>query len=384
MNQAIISKIWWILGIIVVLGSLFLLANASNWTTGLVGATTKPNLQPLQIGFTGPLSGELSTWGDKERKGIDLAIEEWNARGGIDDQKVAVVYQDSQCQGKMAAQNLEFLVSQGIQAVIGDTCSSATLAAAPIAERNKIVLITPISGADSISQSGDYIFRNFIPNAYYGKVIAERITLSPTIQRIAVLYINNDTGVSWKNAFEHFFGKQISGAFAYNPDEKDFRVLLTRANEQKPDLIIIAGYYPDGALILKQVRELGIETPFWGGGDAFDDPVFVEASGTAAEGFVFPTVPEGTDPTFQQFEQRFEFKYGEKPSLFASYAYDTVQVVLLAMQNCGAKADQIKQCLYKTDYQGITNRIRFDDKGDLIQGSTIFKQIKNGKAVLAK
>lgn len=343
----------------------------------LAGCAQPQGEETITIGFSGPLSGELASWGEKERKGIEMAIEEINVLDGIQGKKVAVVFEDSQCNPNSAATNVQKLVAEGVQAIIGDTCSSATLAAAPIAENNKVVLITPISGADSISQAGDYIFRNFIPNSYYGIAAAQKINSMQNAEKIAVLYINNDSGVSWKNNFIANASKQIVFVEGYAAEETDFRTLLLKVKEASPGLVILAGYYPDGARILKQAKEAGIQSQFFGGGDAFDDPAFIEAAGDAAEGFVFLSVPTGTGSSFKEFQAKYKQKYNEEPSLFSTYAYDSAKAVLNAMHDCGLSSEEIKNCLYQTDFQGVTNRIRFDKNGDLIGGTTILKQVKN-------
>lgn len=338
--------------------------------------------ETVKIGFTGPLSGDLAAWGENEQKGIELAVEEANSAGGISGKKIEVIFEDSQCQPKLAATNLEKLALLGeIHVVIGDTCSSATLAAAPIAESNKIVLITPISGADSISQAGDYIFRNFIPNSYYGVKAAEKVSAMGQT-KVAVMYINNDTGVSWKDTFAESFGGEITNIEAYRPDEKDFRTILLKIKENNPEIVLLAGYYQDGAQILKQAKELGLTQQFFGAGDTFDDPVFIEAAGDAAEGFIFQSVPSGSGENFVEFRQAFESRFGKEPSLFTTYAYDTAKIVIEAMKNCGTSSEEIKECLYKTDYQGVTNHIIFDKNGDLVGGETIIKQVKNKEFVL--
>jgi branched-chain amino acid transport system substrate-binding protein len=372
------SSIKILIGLVVLLVIVELILISVKFTGKTIGGEL--NKEVIKIGFTGPLTGEVSAFGEGERQGIDLAIQELNKEGGLDGRKVEIIYEDSQCQPNLAASNVQKLISTGIEVIIGDTCSSATLAAAPIAEKNKVVLITPISGADSISNSGDYIFRNFIPNSYYSKAGAEKISRMG-IEKVAVMYINNDAGLSWKNTFIESFNGKITNIESYAPQEKDFKTSLLKIKESNPELVFLAGYYSDGALVLKQAKELGLNQQFFGAGDAFDDPAFIEAAGESAEGFMYLSVPAGFGGKFTEFKQKFEKKYKEEPSLFATYAYDTTIIVLEAIKKCGLDSEEIKNCLYKTDYYGITNHITFDKNGDLVGGETIIKVIKNGKAI---
>lgn len=369
--------------VLIGIGLLIVVAWLSLFSFNLTGKVVDmgTSKEDVRIGFTGPLTGEVSAFGEKERQGIDLAVEEINSNGGINGRKVKIIYEDSQCQPRLATLNIQKFVSTGIKVIIGDTCSSATLAAAPIAEENKVVLISPISGADSISQAGDYIFRNFIPNSYYSEAGAKKLS-EMNVKKVAIMYINNDAGISWKDTFVKNFGGEITNVESYGSQEKDFKTILLKIKENDPELVFLAGYYSDGALILKQAKELGLSQQFFGAGDAFDDPAFIEAAGDASEEFMYLSVPTGYGDKFTLFERKFKSKYGKEPSLFATYGYDTTNVVIEAMKGCGFDSEAIKNCLYKTDYDGITNHITFDSNGDLVGGNTIIKQIKNGEVLI--
>ncbi|MFH0714214.1 MAG: ABC transporter substrate-binding protein [Candidatus Diapherotrites archaeon] len=130
-----------------------------------------------------------------------------------------------------------------------------------------------------------------------------------------------------------------------------------------------------------QAKEAGLNATFWGGGDPFDDPAFIEAAKGSAEGFVFPSVTVGDRPFYSQFENEFQSTYGKAPSIFSAYAYDTAQVVLYSLRSCGASSERIRDCLYSIDFNGVTNRIRFDANGDLVGGRVVFKKIENGQIV---
>ncbi len=268
-NGGLIMKKTTYLAIAMCLLILILTSGCNRTPTG--AATSQ---EPIKIGFIGPLTGELASWGNNEKQGVELAVKEINDAGGINGRKLSIIYEDGQCNPKSAVTAAQKLITvDHVKAIIGETCSSATLAVAPLAEQNKVILISPTSGADSISQAGDFIFRIFIPNNFYAVEGARIIEKELGSKSVAVLYIQNDAGVSTKDRFIQLFkGGKIMLIQGYAPDTTDFKTILLKVKEAEPDLVYLAGYYPDGGLILKQAKELGIKTQFFGCGDSYDSP----------------------------------------------------------------------------------------------------------------
>jgi branched-chain amino acid transport system substrate-binding protein len=161
----------------------------------------------IKIGAILPLTGEAAEYGEDAKLGIDLAVEEINAAGGINGKMIQVVYEDSQAtpsQGVAAIQKL--ITVDKVPVIIGAMASSVTLAIAPIAEENKVVLLSPASTAPQITEAGDYIFRNEVSDAYGGKAQAELTWDELGIKNVAILCINNDYGVGTADTFKKNFG----------------------------------------------------------------------------------------------------------------------------------------------------------------------------------
>jgi len=335
--------------------------------------------EPVRIGFIGPLSGELASWGVNEKEGVELAVKSINDAGGINGRLIEVIYEDGKCDPKTAATAAQKLINiDKVKFIIGETCSSATLAVAPIAEQNKIILISPTSGADSISQAGDFIFRVFIPNKAYGKAGAKIIEDKFGSKAVAVLYIQNDAGVSVKDDFINNYNGKIVLSEGYAPDTKDFKTLLLKVKEANPELVYLAGYYPDGGLILKQAKELDIKAQFFGCSDAYDSPELLQIAGDSAEGFMFITAGAKSGPGFKDFESKFKAKYGKEPPLFSDFAYDIANMLAQAIKSKGYDAEKVKDYLYQLkNYQGASNIINFDKNGDLVSSDMVMKIVQN-------
>jgi branched-chain amino acid transport system substrate-binding protein len=325
--------------------------------------------EPIKIGFIGPLTGNLAYYGEQQVNALELVRREG----------VNIRYEDGECASDAALKAAQRLHLQGIRLIIGPTCSGATLAVAPFANQEEILIITPVAGSDDISNAGPYIFRNFIPNSQYARVAASYLE-QEGIDDVGLLYIQNEFGMSMAKAFMESYGGEIKKS-AYHEENKDFRSMLLTLKET--DAILLAGYHPDGALILEEAKELGIETPFFGLGDPYDNEEFLSLSKGSGEGFRFFSVPEkGQGEAYQGFAQRYEKTYGEEPPIYAAYAYDSLLLLLDAIDNCGDKDVRcIKGYLHGVTYRGASNMIRFDRQGDLETGKIALKTIRNGEIV---
>ena len=254
------------------------------------------------------------------------------------------------------------------------------MAAAPIAEKDKVVLLSPIATSSKISTAGDYVFRIYPDNAQEGdKLVAMAKKIGKT--EAAIIYANNDFGSDMADMLAKkasLAGIDILDSESYSFDATDFRTQLAKIAEKKPSAIFLAGYPNDMALILKQAGEMGIKAQFFAP-DTFDDPTILATAGKAAEGVIY-IVP--SDQTPESFKSAFKAKYGKDPDILSKMDYDAVNLLALAIQRGGNDGTAIKNELYKIhDYPGVTGPITIDSNGDAINRVLAFKTIENGKAI---
>jgi branched-chain amino acid transport system substrate-binding protein len=161
--------------------------------------------------------------------------------------------------------------------------------------------------------------------------------------------------------------------------DKDFRGVLTTVASKKPDVYFFGGIYPEGGLMVKQAKEVGLKAPMVSG-DGVIDPVFVQIAGEAAEGTYLTFSPDTTKlPTAQEVLKRYRGRYGE-PGPYSFYAYDAAQVLLRAIQSAGtADGSNISRAIHLSLYDGITGRLQFDSKGDLLTTQYVVWITKNGR-----
>ncbi len=345
------------------------------------GCVQQPEDETIKIGALLPLTGEVMIWGENTKNGMELALEEIN-KEGINGKEIEIIYEDSQCSPSKTSTSIQKLISvDRVNVVIGEICSSATLAAAPIAESNQVVLISPGSAADSISEAGDFIFRNYPKNMQITESVIEVLD-NLGRNRIAIMYVNNDYGISLKENAEKIFAGEIAIAEAHDQKATDFRTTLAKVKEQNVDAVFLATYYTDGALILKQAKELNLDVLFVGP-DVFDDPEVVKIAGNAADGIIFSTVKPGAGPAFTEFSSKYKNKYNKEPGFLADFGFDALNVIAEAMRQGNFEGEEIKNFLYDLkDYPGASNTITFDSKGDVANSALVIKTIKNGEIVL--
>lgn len=337
--------------------------------------------QSIKIGAVLPLTGEgTPDQGQASQKGIMLAEKQLNAVGGINGKKIQVIFEDSQCNPNKAVTAMQKLVQvDRVVAVIGDICDSVTASIIPIAEDNKVVLITPGSTSPKISDAGDYIFRFWFSENDLGALTASRIH-DFGYKKIGIFYINNEWGYAQRDAvsskFESF-GGQIVAKNAVNPGDSDFRTLLLKAEESKPDAYYI-GVFPDSlVIILRQMKELGINKTVFSHGGLVGSTQVLNLGGQLLEGIIAPFV----DSPSSDFQKAFADKYGQKPGITADSAYDAMNVLGLVMRKFGTTSNQIKDSLYTIkDYKGASGTISVDSKGDTHRPLLVM-QVRNGTLV---
>lgn len=366
------------------LTAVVLLITVSSWLTGC----SKPQGQQsasIQIGCITPLTGDGATYGAATKRGLDLAAEKINASGGINGRQVTIVYEDDQMKPAVGTSAIQKLISvDKVPVIIGAFGSSITLAIAPIAERNHVVLFSASSTADAIKDAGDYIFRNVPPNHAQGKTAAELCLAHLKAKSACVFHMNNDYGVSLTAAFQETFekgGGKILSVESYNPGATDFRAQLTKIRELQPDVIFYPGHYQESGLVLKQARELGVKAVFVGGDGSYS-PELMQIAGSAAEGSYYTLMAMGygvADQEIKDFVSAFKVKYSGEPDVYSAYAYDAFLTIAEAIRNGGTKSDGVKNALYGLNgFKGVTGITQFDANGEVDKPYGIY-EVKNGK-----
>lgn len=344
----------------------------------------------IKIGANLELSGPVASYGEGIKEGIDLALEEINADGGVDGKKLEIVPVDNKSDAAEATNAAIKLTSQDkVVAIIGSATSGNTKAQTQIANDNKTVLITPSGTADdlTIGTDGnviDYVFRTSFIDSFQGKVAAN-FAIESGIKNAAI-YADNASDYakglakSFKETFEAAGGKVVAEE-AYVADDTDFRSTLTNLKSANPEFIFIPGYYEEVGLIVKQARELGIDVPLMGA-DGWDSPTLIELAGAENLNNTFITNHYSSgdpDETIQKFVKAYSEKYdGAQPDAFNALGYDSVYLLVDAMKRAGSTSDseKIKDALAETkDLALITGTISIDELHNPTKSATVLEYV---------
>lgn len=313
----------------------------------------------LRFGATLPLTGDAAIWGKNTQEGVDLAVEEINAQGGVLGQRITIIYEDTRAMPKDGVSAFQKLASvDRVPAIIDDSVSSVTLAMAPLANQSKVVVLATGATAPAISSAGPFIFRIWNSDAYEGEVMADHAYNKMGIRRVAVLYINNDYGTGLRDVFTKTFpqrGGAVTVAESFEQNATDFRTQLTKIKAVNPDGLYLVGYPKEIPVALLQARELGVQCKLLGT-VAMLDPQLVAAAGNAAEGLVFPYPRPATGAHVDHFQKAFKQKYGKDPGITSDVGYDAVKMLVAAVgASGGATGEDIRIGLGKLkDFQGVS------------------------------
>ncbi|MBL8966702.1 MAG: ABC transporter substrate-binding protein [Spirochaetaceae bacterium] len=341
----------------------------------------------IKIGGIGPVTGEAATYGVSTKQGMELAFEEWNAKGGVLGKQVKLVFADDKGDPAEGATVYTKLIQQDkVVAIVGTVMSKVTLAGAPIAQAAKIPMITPTSTNEKVTQTGDFIYRACYIDSFEGNVGAKFAFDDLKAKSAGIIFdVGNDyskgLAENFKNTFEGFGGK-IAANEGHPSGATDFKAQLTKIVQAKPDVLYVPDYYNDVALIAKQARELGYKGPMVGG-DGWDSPELVKIGGAAVENGFFTNHYSAADsrPVVQDFVKKFTAKNGAAPDALATLAYDAVYIMLDAIKRAG-KTDgaAIRDALAATDLGVVSGQVKFDANRNPVKSAVII-EIKGGAQV---
>lgn len=345
------------------------------------GANDKQSAgEVIKIGAVVPLTGKLASYGQKLKNGLDLALSDVNKKSL--DYDIELIYEDTSSDPKKAVSASQKLINVDGVSALFSVSSSDTLAIAPIAETNKVILFTPIASAEGITNAGDYVFRNRESGSFHGIKLADFI--KERFNDVAVLYsAPTDSAITYKDTFIEKFeslGGNISFVEGYG-DESDFRTYITKLNTKDFGAILIAGTAKDIGLMVKQLREMGVEKQVFSVAGA-QSPDLLEIAGDSANGLIY-TVPyfNSNEPAISGYVSSYKEAYNEDSDVLAANSYDALNIINIGLQKCGSDTNCIKNELYKIkDYNGMGGLTTFDENGDVIK-PVMFKTVEDGEFV---
>ena len=348
----------------------------------------------ILVGAVFALTGPLATYGQESINGAKLALEKINAQG-IHGRKIRFISEDNKGDPTESANATRKLIDvDKVHLIFGSVASSNTLAAAPIAQKAKVPLVTPASTNEEVTKTGDYIFRTCFSDNFQGKVMA-KFARKDLGKKKAVIIIDvasdysRGLSAAFKKNFEQLGGSIASGAFAYNQGDRDFRSLLKKVSRARPDMIFLPGYYTEVGIMLQQAQQMGINIPFLGG-DGWDSPKLQELAGPKAiKGHYMSShfSAGDQDPVVKDFVKKYQAKFSQTPGAMAALAYDGIMLVADAFRRLGNNLshEAIRKALSETkDFSGITGSTTIDENRNAQKSAVILETMPNGMAFRKK
>jgi branched-chain amino acid transport system substrate-binding protein len=353
----------------------------------LIGCgSRKQSSTSITLGATLPLTGEVASYGQKAKKGIELALDDINGNGGVLGRKVKVDFQDDRNDKTVAVGIVtKFATIDKVPAIFGSAGSGVTLAIAPIANQNRTLLVSPISSSTELStKGGKFFFRTVPADDVQARILAKWVAKSGA-KKVAVVYTNNAWGKPLADGFAQEFSRQggkviLSEGVAEGSN--DFRTIIAKLKQLPAlDAVVSPTYPKEGAAFVRQVNELGLKVPLYGG-DNWGSPEFRKIAGTAANGVLYTAPSLSTSPEYKGFAKRYKARFGVEPDVFGASAYDAVEAVCKAMSACkSTDPEHIRDALAKASFTGVSGRIAFRSNGDLDSEAFAKMTVRDGKAV---
>ncbi len=366
----------------IIIGILIVLVGIGGYFAWKQNLNTPKEKEVVKIGVIMPQTGFLASPGQNVIKGIELYFNEFNQK--YPGHKVQLVIEDSKSETKVGVNAINKLISTDrIRIIIGDLASPIFLAMAPIAEKNKVVMISPGASNPAVRNAGDYIFRDYPSDEFDGKIMAKYMRDEKGVKKTAVAYFNNDYGIGLKDAFVKEYeknGTEISLLKSFDDNNLDFKTLILQLKRSNSKNIYFIGSPKQSAYFLKQLKEQNLHIKVFGN-LGIEDKEFINIARNSFDSVVY-SAPyfdvNRKDKKMVDFLKTYHNSYNENADLTAALGYDVASIIGFCLIKTNFNVNNIKDELYQVQrFNGLTGNTSFDDKGDVIKEISI-KKI-NGK-----
>lgn len=339
----------------------------------------------IKIGVIGPLSGDAAVFGEPINNAVNLAEKQINAAGGVNGRMVQLISEDGKCDGSTAVSAAQKLINvDGVKFIIGGTCSSETLAIAPIVDAAKILVISPSATSPKISGVSKYVFRNAPSDAGRGVVIGDYVLKS--YKKIAAITEQTDYAQGITATFIAELQKNNVSLVAnevFSEKTTDFRSILLKIKQAEPEIILLSPQTPANLVRLaQQARTMGINAQFITA--EFNDPTVVTA-GSITEGMVIAIAPSlSTQGRGGDLLSAYKAEFGKDATYpyYVGAAYDDLNLLLSGIAKYGEDTTKVRDYLSNLKaYNGTLGTYSFDQNGDIVGINFVFQKIIGGKLV---
>ncbi len=331
----------------------------------------------IKLGVAEALSGGAAQYGASIRNGFELAAAEINGQGGVNGDKIVLVVEDEQGKKEEAINVFKKLIfKDNVLLVFGPTLSNSAQAADPIAQASKVVVFGTSNTADGITSIGNYVFRNSVTEADVLPATISTVKEKTGLKNVAVLYGNDD--VITKSGYDNIKKaledqkSPVTTTETFAKGDVDFKAQLTKIKGTNPDAIVLSALLAEGAPIMVQARQLGLNVPVIGGNGMNSVKIFDLAPGGASNNLWIgsPWSIENQTPQNTKFIDAYKAKYGNAPDQFAAQSYDALYIVAQALKNTQFSGNitkdraALRDALPGVEWTGATGPFKFRQVND--------------------
>jgi len=309
-----------------------------------------------------PLTGTSSDIGKWQQRGIEIAKKQLNS-DTINPSKISIIYEDTASDVKTSISSFEKVSgTSGAQAYLLSLSSVANALAPRFKKKEEPALLLAVS-VPKITERSENYYRFNLGSEQEAERMATYIKKTD-MRRIAVLSINDEFGQGAQESFvQNIKGTSTEIVYedAYEKNQTDFRSSILRLSTSRPDAVYVIGYVKSSILLIKQMRELGIQSRILAN-MALSVPAFQKLGGAALDGATYTVTDfrvDSTAPQTQSFVKAYQESYGEPPPFFAAFAYDS----LITLAKAYAAKTPMKTSLNQlAPFSGVTGEIKFNPK----------------------
>jgi len=344
----------------------------------------------INVGIISPVTGPVALDGASFRQGAELAAKEVNDAGGVLGSQLTLIVEDGECKPNVSASAAEkLMVRDSVPVLVGAHCSPATAAVIPLAERQKVPIVTGISSAPSLTATRrEWFFRLAPTEALTANAAVPYYVDKLGLKSIEFLVLNDEWGRQAAEANSKLLeqkGVKVLSTDYFLPGESEFGATLTKIKAANPDAIFVASNTREAILVAKKIQELGMTQKRIGVG-AWPTNTFIARAGDAGMGWTVISQYVATldTPRNHKFVEEFKKAYKVVPDKYAVSGYDAIQVVADAIKRAGKpEAAKIRDALEKTDLEVVQGHVTFDANHQAYTNAVISEN-RNGTSNVLK
>ncbi|MGI9419373.1 MAG: ABC transporter substrate-binding protein [Geminicoccaceae bacterium] len=325
----------------------------------------------VKIGFNVPLTGFAAADGNSARNGVELAIEQANADGGINGKQIELVVYDDQASPKEAVPIATKLIeSDEVVVGISGSYSGATRAAAGVFQEAGVPYISAYAVHPEITKAGEFVFRTSFVGEVQGRAGAKLIGTSLGKKRVVVITLKNDFGKSLAAGFKQAagqFGVEVVAEYEYSIKDRQFGPIVSKVKADAPDAIYASGYFFTAGPLVSQLRAAGVDVPIVGQ-EGYDSQKFIEIAGAASEGVIITTSLDRDSKVNEtkDFIVQFEKRAGFKVDMVAASGHTAAWVAITALRKANSMDKKaVRDAIAATELQAATGLIAFNKLGEV-------------------